>query len=298
MRKSEKVIAIILIPAILLFVLFLPDYVDDKIAQNPFEQWLEHKKEHFSGIITVWHVVEFKPYVGSLGNVIKNAADSIEKNHFKVYLDVTALSSDDAAQLIQKGEFPDVISFPKGFVSEASLHPLSESERSAFDNLVDLSLGENNSVVYAIPFVASCEFVIYNPDKITSDELTVEIARQNSADDFKKGKASCCMGDAHTVGQFMRLVASQKLDAFELIPIDSGTDLVQFLGIDKNCDENKLSYIFELFSVLLNKKSQKTLCEIGLLPLLNGAELSYEQHFLETAYKNLRDENSFGNFLP
>lgn len=298
MRKFEKVIAIILIPTILLFVLFLPDYVDDKLAQNPFEQWLEHKKENFSGIITVWHVVKFKPYIGSLGNVIKNAAASVEKNHFKVYFDVTALSLDDALQLIQNGEFPDAISFPKGFVDETYLHPLSEDERSAFDKLVDLSLGENNSVVYAVPFAASCEFIIYYPDKITSDELTEETARLNNADDFKKGKTACCMGDAHTVGEFMRLAASQKINHFELIPFDGKTDLVQFLGINKNCDENKLNYIFELFSVLQNKKTQKTLCEIGLLPLSHDAELKYEQLFLESAYANLRERNSFGNFLP
>lgn len=296
MRKFEKVIAIILIPAILLFVLFLPDYVDDKITQNPFEQWLDHKKESFSGIITVWHVVKFKPYIGSVGNVIKNAADSVQKNHFKVYFDVTTLSLDDALSLVQNGEFPDAISFPKGFVSEVSLHSFSENERSAFDKLIDLSLGENNSIVYAVPFVASCEFIVYYPDKVTEDELTDEIARRNSADDFKKGKAACCVGDAHTVGELMRLAASQKINHFELIPVEGKSDLVQFLGIDKNCDENKLDYIFELFSVLQNKKTQKALCEIGLLPLAHDAELKFEQQFLEDAYKKLRDKNSFGNF--
>lgn len=296
MNRFSRFISIVLIPIIILFIVFLPRCVDDELHRNRFEEWLDHEKEEYTGSISVWHVVGFRPYIGSVGNIIKDAAKSVEKRHFGVYITVTALSAEDAAQRMANGEFPDALSFPAGFIDESRLRAFTEDETAGFERLADLSGGELNSVIYALPFTASCELVIYCQSKVSSDEIDIEQAEQNSLEDFKKGSVSCCVADARAVGDLMRKVLAGKADYFDVLPLDRGSKLVQYLGISRDCIEVKIPYINELFSGLFSEKKQKELCELGLYPLAREAELVYEQQFLSEAYEMLRQRNDFIGF--
>ena len=70
MNRFSRFISIVLIPIIILFIVFLPRCVDDELHRNRFEEWLDHEKEEYTGSISVWHVVGFRPYIGSVGNII------------------------------------------------------------------------------------------------------------------------------------------------------------------------------------------------------------------------------------
>lgn len=46
------------------------------LEQDQYREWLEPEEEEFSGVINVWHVVRFKPYMGSVGAWLKNCGQS------------------------------------------------------------------------------------------------------------------------------------------------------------------------------------------------------------------------------
>lgn len=279
-----------MIPLIVLFVLYLPKYVGDDLHRNRFTEWLMHGEEPFSGKITIWHVVEFRPYLGSVGSFLKDAARTVEKQHFGVYLNVESITLEEAKARLSNAEFPDVLSFPAGFVDESMLMAFDTDLVERFGRLTDLALGEINSNVYAVPYAASCRLLMYDSARLDPDNFVdIDAAEQNKPEDFKAGKADCCIGDARAVGDMMRSALSGKIKSFEVMTFEDGTALVQFLGIGISCDELKLPYIYEFVSKIFSEQNQKKLCELGLMPLGNDAELKYEQDFLGQAYLRISE---------
>ena len=115
MNGFQKTIAAVLLAAVLLFMIYLPKCAGKMLERDQYREWLEPEEEEFSGVINVWHVVRFKPYMGSVGAWLKKIADRAERRHFGVYFEVESISETEAEAKLQNGEFPDVISFPAGF---------------------------------------------------------------------------------------------------------------------------------------------------------------------------------------
>ena len=288
MTKFQRIIAFALIPAVLLLVVYLPQFADAFLGRDYYREWMEPKQEEFGGVITVWHVVGFKPYLGSLGSWLSQRARSVEKRHFGVYFEVESISADEAEKRVSEGKFPDVLSFPNGWCSGSELAVL-EGE---YD--VDVSSGMDMAVLRAVPYTASCEVMLYYPSKITASELAEDpsIAQDNSLEDFKKAKVSCCIADARAAGDLQRALVAGKADYFETLPFKNETELVQYIGIGADCEPAKLPYIAELFNLILGEKAQSSLCSIGLMPLNPNAERKFDQAFLMEAY-GLLDQNMY-----
>ena len=111
MNGFQKTIAAVLLAAVLLFMIYLPKCAGKMLERDQYREWLEPEEEEFSGVINVWHVVGFKPYMGSVGAWLKKIADRAERRHFGVYFEVESISEAEAEAKLQNGEFPDVISF-------------------------------------------------------------------------------------------------------------------------------------------------------------------------------------------
>ncbi|MCH5278894.1 MAG: hypothetical protein J1E60_03800 [Christensenellaceae bacterium] len=280
MTRFQRIISFALIPAILLLLVYLPKFTDAMLGRDYYREWMEPKSEDFEGVITVWHVVGFKPYLGSLGSWLSERARSVEKKHFGVYFEVDSITVDEAAARISNGKFPDALSFPSGWCSGGELAVL-EGE---YD--VDVSSGMDMAVLRAVPYCASCSVILYYPSKITASELSEDpgMAQDNSLEDFKKGKVSCCLADARDSGDLQRALIAGKAEYFEVLPFLNETDLVQYLGTSADCEPAKLPYINELFNAALSEKAQSQLCSIGLMPLNERVERKYEQAFLGEAY--------------
>ena len=65
----------LVLAAVLLFMIYLPKCAGKMLERDQYREWLEPEEEEFSGVINVWHVVRFKPYMGS-GIANKNKPDS------------------------------------------------------------------------------------------------------------------------------------------------------------------------------------------------------------------------------
>lgn len=308
MKTLKRILSVILIPLIALFIIYLPRYASDDLHRNRFNEWLMHEDEAFSGSITIWHIVEFKPYVGSLGNLLKGAAGVIEKKHFGVYVNVEAISVEEAKRRMTDGRYPDAFSFPAGFCDETMLLSLDSGTVEQFEELTYCIKGMVNSNLYALPYAASCRLFLYYPSKYTPGDMDIsnsnnvlgandavidpqdiELAEQNSFEDFRKGKVDFCIADARAAGDLQRSVLTDKAEYFEAIPFENRTELVQYFGIYNGCPEEKITYITEFFASIYSKRNRADICELGLYPIGIGEELKYEQDFLDQAYLRIQE---------
>ena len=133
MNGFQKTIAAVLLAAVLLFMIYLPKCAGKMLERDQYREWLEPEEEEFSGVINVWHVVRFKPYMGSVGAWLKKIADRAERRHFGVYFEVESISETEAEAKLQNGEFPDVISFPAGFLNGRELRIMNGTEIFGID---------------------------------------------------------------------------------------------------------------------------------------------------------------------
>lgn len=317
MKTLKRIVSVILIPLIALFIVYLPRYASDDLHRNRFNEWLMHEEEPFAGSITIWHIVEFKPYVGSLGNLLKSAAGAIEKKHFGVYVNIEAISVEEAKNRITEGKYPDAFSFPAGFCDETMLLSLNSGTVDQFEKLTYCAKGMVNSSLYALPYAASCRLFLYYPSKYTPNDMNIsdshnasdplnaaiepqdmELAEQNSFEDFKKGKVDFCIADVRAAGDLQRSVLTGKAEYFEAVPFENCTELVQYLGIYNECPEQKVSYIIEFFASIYSKHNRAGICELGLYPIGIGEELKYEQDFLNQAYLRIQEHlDQMANFI-
>ena len=289
----------------------MPSAADRLLSRDQYAQWLHKSEEPFRGIIKVWHIAGFKPYSGSIANRIKAAAAKVEKKHFGVYFDVEAITPQEAKKRMALGERPDLFSFPFGMLPGNELSTL----RGEYE--VDTSSGMDMSVLKAVPYAVSCKTVLYYPsetnasevlekygvaDKNTAGNAGQDISyiggsaqndfsgnTENSFEAFRKGKADFCTADARETGNLTRALAAGKAEYFEILPVFTRTEFIQYFGIAAGCEEMKKQYIEELIHYLLNEKTQSSLCTLGLLPLNEKADIHFEQPFLTQAYDLLAD---------
>ena len=290
MNGFQKTIAAVLLAAVLLFMIYLP-----KCAGK----MLDPEAEEFSGVINVWHVVGFKPYMGSVGAWLKKIADRAERRHFGVYFEVESISEAEAEAKLQNGEFPDVISFPAGFLNGRELRIMNGTEIFGIDGTaVDFGdgygagelpagfdCGMDGRTLRALPFAAGCKLALFYPERVTAAEMT-EAGKfeRSSVDEFKKGKGDFCIGDARAAGDMERLAAANKAKYFEVLPFCNETDEVQFVGISAKTEREKMGCISEFIADMLSAARQSELCTLGLMPMNPAAEKKFEQSFLTEAY--------------
>lgn len=285
MSVFKRTIAVIALAAIMLFMIRMPRFAEKMMSRNQYREWLEGRNEPFRGIIKVWHIAGFKPYIGSLGSWLKGNASKIEKKHFGVYFDIESVTVEEAESRMAAGESPDMFSFPFGMFTGSELCRLSGEYET------DISSGMDMSVLKAVPYAASCNIILYYPNKISVSEIleNIESAGGGSAESFKKGKTGFCAADAREAGNLMRALTAGKIEYFDTLPTFHETKLIQYLGISADCAEIKKAYIEELICFAVSEKAQSGLSELGLMPLNRNAKINFEQPFLTEAYALLKE---------
>lgn len=275
MSTLRKTVSAVLMAAMLLLIVLLPRYASGLLGARSTLDWLMPKKESFSGVITCWHIVRFKPYSGSMGAWLEKHAKRMEKRHFGVYFEVESITEAEASRRSALGLFPDIISFPKGFLSGEEL----------LEMRIEAS-EEQTKAARSLALAASCELLLFYPEKTDVEGAAlIENAKKYSFEEFKSGKAPCCIADARGAGDMQRLLAAGKADYFDILPFKNETELVQFAGISASTAAEKLPYALELIELITGEAAQGELSSIGLMPMNDRAEPVYEQSFLADAYR-------------
>lgn len=156
---------------------------------------------------------------GQCGSMAQKIADRAERRHFGVYFEVESISEAEAEAKLQNGEFPDVISFPAGFLNGRELRIMNGTEIFGIDGTaVDFGdgygagelpagfdCGMDGRTLRALPFAAGCKLALFYPERVTAAEMT-EILKPIAENGESKAGADSCSNDGFGIeaGKFER----------------------------------------------------------------------------------------------
>ncbi len=328
MRLKERLICIAVAVCIAAYLIWMPPYIDRGLKQDPYSQWVMPEEEGYTGILTVWHIVGFKPYTGSIGEWLKDCAKKFEKRHYGVYIEVLSMDVSECEARLSRGEIADIYSFPLGWGYAEQFLPLQNRFHGLLNGLIET--GKQDSVLYAVPFMASGYTLLTNtrllqerkvtlPTEVTKEwlneaaaKLTYETGKRRKVkydglsgspvaavltgaavpvvdiNVFKSQRAGMAVTDLRTAGDMARLLSAGKGFSFDALPIYNYTDLVQYLGIARGIETRKIEYAYEFMEIVLTEESQTSLLKLCVFPVRDLSETVFEPAVVQNVYERMR----------
>jgi len=328
MRLKDRLICIAVAVCITAYLIWMPPYIDRGLKADPYSQWVMPDEEGYTGILTVWHIVGFKPYTGSGGDWLKDCAKDFEKKHYGVYIEVLSMDVSECEARFLRGESADIYSFPLGWGYAEQFSPLV-NRFSGFKGGL-LETGKQDGVLYAIPFMASGYTLLTNtrllqerkvtlPEEVSSDwlneaakKLTYETGKRKKVkyeglsgspvaavlmgaavpvadfNIFKSQRAGMAVTDLRAAGDMARLLSAGKGFTFDTQPVNNYTDLVQYLGIARGINMRKLEYAYEFLEIAISEEAQASLLPLGVFPVRELPEVMFEPAAVQSVYERMR----------
>lgn len=172
-------LSILLTAFSILFLILAPSFFMPELEKNIYSVREERKESNFEGFLTLWHVADYP----NSGRAQLNAAiRRIEKKYLHVYIEAETLNGKTALDRMQKGEFPDILSFSAGFLKDPSLLARVAPNGAVIQKLQDTCLWENAQ--YAYPYMLTAIFP--SPEEELGDASRIGIHVQYIA--FAKTK--------------------------------------------------------------------------------------------------------------
>jgi hypothetical protein len=135
------------------FLVFAPSLFMPELEKNIYTVREEQRQEQFEGFLTLWHVSD---YPNSGRAQLNRCTSQIEKQNLHVFIDSKNLNTKMALDLMQKGQFPDIISFSSGlFTGPSSLVQVAPNE-SVLLKLQATCVSEGKQ--YAYPYMVTAKF--------------------------------------------------------------------------------------------------------------------------------------------
>lgn len=146
--KRKGIFSGLLCLSITAYLLFMPGYIRQGRGEDFCLANLLTKKPVSVGTITLYHVASVKTYQGSVTAYLTERAESFQKLHPGVHIEVEGMSEKDYLERLAYGRFPDMLSFFAGTAYEELL------QSCAFEDLPSLRQGLSASA-YAVPYFFS-----------------------------------------------------------------------------------------------------------------------------------------------
>lgn len=169
---------------LLLFMLVVPQYVKKQVDQDIYLQWMSGKRG-WEGVLRLWHVSSFLTASGTDGSAWLNArAREFEKRNFGLFIEVESMSIAQAKNRLEKGEAPDIWSFPSGF-SPGALEPLGPLDVPELLPSL-LKSGRENGDQLALPYMMSGYMLLGNTDLLESRDVALPDTSEYSTEKWDK----------------------------------------------------------------------------------------------------------------
>lgn len=300
MKKGKRILRALAAVCLVVFMAMMTARLVSapaKTAQTPAP------RKDTVGVITLWHVVGFKPYRGSVSTLISDAAKKIERANYGVYFDVIAMTVEDYGKRIARGEQPDMISFPAGLLDGEELLALEPDSYPVEERL--LATGTRDNILYALPFALSPVIVAANNDlarkaglelpegMITPETFAAAVSKAEPTgkaavlagdplllallggrgetvglDAFKEGKAACAAGPMRLGAELSALSEKGKGFAFTIHGVTGSFCMAQYIALGRDINKAKTPYALLLASALMGNKTQAKLAALGLAPVI------------------------------
>ena len=265
-------VVLILILAIYVLSVAIKKIKDDEIYKEP---------EINTKIYTVWHIETFEGGGIPRINLLKKVAHEIESKNDGILFMIKEINAENLSLELDNSS-PDIISFGYG-VGSIILPYLTASEYS-YDIRDELIIsGSFNNSIYALPYIASgysiithgvlnenfhCGTTGYTKPENLYSILDINIIKKETQYEAYKSfiydNNSCLLGTGRDVFRVNNLNKIGRANA-SITPVDSYTDLIQYIGII-----NKDDFTQKFVSMLLSDNYQKELNKYALYSVKYG----------------------------
>lgn len=171
MRKSNFALSVMLSLAVLAYLIIAPPYIAEALNRDIYMEWLTRDTEPYTGIITMWHVVGFKTYQGSMSLWLDQWIKQLEDRHHGVYIKLKAMSVEEAQESIARGEKADIYSFPLGWTYSERLSPIEHKSLPEFKGNLSAA-GCEGEYLFAVPYALSGYMLVINQNIAREGGLT------------------------------------------------------------------------------------------------------------------------------
>ena len=257
-------------------------------------------------IYTIWHIETFEGGGKARIDYLKTIARNMEKENNQVLFMIKSVAPEKLKNSELEVSLPDIISFGFG-VGELILPNLSPQDNTfnVRDELI--SSGSFNKNFYAVPYMVS-GYAIFNHSMEASEfhvgtnnytapeniykSLNLQPAETETQyeayKDFVYNKKVSLLGTGRDLFRISNLNSIGRTNAI-ITPIDTYTDLIQYLGII-NSNETTQKFL----SLAMSETYQNTLVDYSLFsPLYNKIYYSGIYNDMEDAIMNCHIPNTF-----
>lgn len=287
-----KILRTVLCAAMICFLLFTPAKLVQGAQKSYVDPRFERDPDRYTGSIVLYHIVRHRPYAGSLTQWLKRRAEAYEKKHKGTYIEIEGMDEKTFAERIESGRRPDAYSFFSGSLYADRLQ-----------SIPDLSIPLREGLFLAdrcVPYCFSgyCKLLkhpegagekTYYADEILAARLD---AGENMA---SEEKADVLFLDLRRAGDLIRYKDGFGLSTIE--PIDSFTDAVCWIGVDRETDAAKTAVILDFTAFLLTQESQQTLDALGLFSVRSDVRQTPPDPILKPIYKAYQKIETVDPFL-
>lgn len=238
-------------------------------------------KVEYKGIITLWHIDTFEGGEGSRKQFLLKTAREFEKDNQGILISVIDHTPTSVKEQINKGEFPDLISFGNG-VEVNGLKELAISNR--------FSVGKVNDKQYSYPWCRGGYLLITKKDNkesldkkeiekliVSQSEYTLPLTALSLEGIKAKEIKSFSPLDAYVefVSEKEGVLLGTQRDIvrlknrgieFKIRPLTQFCDLYQNIGL-LSTNKEKISACNGFINLLLSTKTQSRLKEISMFSI-------------------------------
>ena len=268
---------------LILFLLFSPKYLLSGAKEQFVDTRFVRDQNLYRGTITLYHITRHRPYQGSLTNWLQKRADEYEKKHRGSSIVVEGMSEETFYERIEHGRRADAYSFFSGSVYADLLKTI--------DGVENLPLREGLfQTDRCIPYCYS-GYVKLTRNTATASDKTyyfndILAAYLNGGEnDAEELKADTLYLDLRRAGDLMRY--KEGFQTAELKAIDSFTDAVCWIGIDRDTDDEKTEVLLSFVRSLLSESSQQKLNALGMFSVRNDVRNTAPESILKPVFQKI-----------
>lgn len=264
--------------------------------------------ESFEGILEFWHITDWRTGGSSKAAFLARRIKEFEKNHPHVFVRMTKMSASEALGEINKGNVPDIISYPGSF--SQNFRGEKPYMYGAYYILVNNELAEENgyflpdgfgidpqmlmdlcelNLVFdaeegysALPAIAMHEIPEPPRPNITTwpEKSEVDAALSLYPNEYFDGLNKFLDGEACVMIASQRQLFEAKLDyeqnngpAFSYYAISGYTDMVQYICAMESEDRLRTKMCNAFAEYLLSERAQSKLYPLCVFPVVSGIKI-------------------------
>lgn len=250
---------------ILLFLLYAAPRVGEGTGESFYVKTRQIPEPEYVGTITLYHVVTYRTYQGSVTAFLQERAEVFNKRHFGVRIVVEGMGEEDFRERLSYGRRADMYSFFSGALQKELL------QGAVFQPGADLRPG-----LAVTPCAAPWCFSGYVQTDGGETQPVAALANQvrGTVMDLR------AWGDVQRNGEMGMSAA----------PAGAFTDQVCYLGVDRAADEQKARWCLAFYEYLLSEPTQRMLSALGAFSVRADVPCPYGNALLldlDRAYKEV-----------